>query len=206
MGAKMTTIAVRSGCIAADSRTTTHSEEGGARVFRCEKLYRKRVITPETGGVEDDVILATAGETFSALVFVDWYGSQKEKPGELIDGDADFSVLVLSRKGLFEFDRWCRGEKILDRFYAVGSGAKAALGAMHMGATVTKAVYIACKIDPFSAPPVTTWSLPERQKVNLPRSSRSARRQRSGTPVPQHHDKASSTEPAAPADRSSPSP
>jgi hypothetical protein len=182
----MTTIAVRSGCIAADSRTTTHTEEGGSRVFRCEKLYRKRVATPETGGVEDDVILATAGETFSALVFVDWYGSGKDKPGELIDGDADFSVLVLSRKGLFEFDRWCRGEKILDRFYAVGSGAKAALGAMHMGATATKAVYVACKIDPFSAPPVTTWSLPERQKIS-PRSdpSRPARRRsRSGTPTP----------------------
>jgi hypothetical protein len=149
----MTTIAYRSGVIAADSRTTTHTEEGGSRVFRCEKLYRK------FPGHPDEVILGTAGETFSSLVFVDWYGTGKKRPSELIDGDADFTVLAFTRKGLFEYDKWCRGERILNSFYAVGSGAKAAMGAMHMGASAQKAVEIACRIDPFSAPPIVAWRL-----------------------------------------------
>lgn len=189
----MTTIAFRDGILAADSRSTTDSESGGARVFRCEKLYRKRVKTAETGGIEDDIIFATAGETFSGLIFVDWYGSGKDVPELLVHGGADFSVLVLSRKGLFEFDKWCRGEKVLNTFYAIGCGAKAAMGAMHMGASAEKAVRIACLIDPFSAPPVVTMRLPPRAKKVSPRSgpSQLARRSVPGTPALPPPDKAS---------------
>lgn len=149
----MTTIAVRNGIIAADSRTTVQTDEGGARVFQCEKLYRR------FPGEAKEAILATAGESFSSLVFVDWYGSGKEPPELLVHGDADFTVLALTRTGLFEYDKWCRGEKVLDAFYAVGSGAKAALGAMHMGASAKRAVEIACLIDPYSALPMTVWKL-----------------------------------------------
>lgn len=151
----MTTIAFRSGLMAADSRTTVESEAGGARVFRCEKLYR--VESPKHGG---EVIVGTAGETFSALVFLDWLKTEKsEGVDNLILGEADFTALVLTRRGLYEYDKWCRGERILDRFYAVGSGAKAALGAMHMGADARQAVAVACRVDPFSAPPIVTMQL-----------------------------------------------
>ena len=134
--------------MAADSRVTVETEAGGIRHFRCEKLFRKGA-----------AIIGTAGESAPGLVFLDWYGSQKAPPQKLIDGDADFTVLVLTPRGLFEFDKWCRGEKILEKFYAIGSGAKAALGAMHMGADARKAVQIACKVDTLSSTPIVTMRL-----------------------------------------------
>ena len=149
----MTSIAYRDGILAADSQTTVESEAGGARRFRCEKLYRK---TTKEGA---EAIIATAGESAPALVFLDWYGTGKRPPPRLLEGNADFTCLVLRRDGLWEYDAWCRGDKVLEPFYAIGSGAKAALGAMHMGASAEEAVRVACLIDPYSAPPIVTMSL-----------------------------------------------
>ena len=147
----MTTIVYRDGVMAADSRVTITTEAGGARVGRCEKLYRVK-----------GCIIGTAGESAPGLVFIDWYkaGRKNDKvPEALILGSADFTALVLTPHGLFEYDRWCRGEKILNKFYAIGSGAKAALGAMHMGANAIRAVRIACEIDPYSSPPIVSMVL-----------------------------------------------
>ena len=126
-------------------------------MFLCKKLFRK-VVTID--GEQQEVILATAGESSSGMHFVDWYGSGKEAPIELFTyAEADFTILVLRKDGLWEYDAWCRGMKVEDKFYAVGSGAKAALGAMHMGADAHKAALIACKVDPYCALPVLTMSL-----------------------------------------------
>ena|SRR3974390_3360906 len=159
----MTTIAYKNGILAADSRSTTDSEAGGSRVFLCEKIFRKSV---PVDGKLTEVLLATAGESSAGMVFVDWFGSGKESPAELfLTGDADFTVLVLQPDGLYEYDAYCRGTKILDPFYAIGSGAKAAMGAMHAGASAKRAVEIACKIDPFSAAPIVTEKLNVRPKA-----------------------------------------
>lgn len=164
----MTTIAYRNGVIAADSRTTLETEGGGARMFLCEKLFRKTVTL---NGEQQEVIIATAGESSPGMVFVDWYGSGKDAPVDtFLTGEADFTCLVLQRDGLWEFDAYCHGIKILDEFYSVGSGAKAALAAMHMGASAAKAVEIACRIDHYSGPPVTTMRLSNgKPKVRLPK-------------------------------------
>lgn len=145
----MTTIAVRMGVMAADSRVTHDSEGGGSRVTRCVKLLRVR-----------DALVGLSGESEPGLIFLDWYKSGKrEAPGVLIDGEADFTALVLTPKGLFEYGKYCRPEKILDKFWAIGSGTKAALGAMHMGASAERAVEIACLIDPYTAPPIHVMKL-----------------------------------------------
>ena len=138
-------------------------------MFNCQKLYRKTV---KIGEVEQDVILATSGENFSGLLFVEWYGSGKERPELLVHGEADFSVLVLTREGLFEYDRWCVAEKVLNKVYAIGSGAKAAMGAMLAGTNARRAVEIACEIDPYSAPPVVTMALPKVKKKPDPLSKK----------------------------------
>jgi hypothetical protein len=153
----MTTIVYRGGIIAADTRATISSEAGGSRLTKCEKLFRKCI---GKGKTREHVIIGTAGEGFPALLFVDWYGTGKEPPSQLIDGDADFTCVVLTRHGLYEYDKYCRGEKQIGPFYACGSGAKAALGALYMGANAKRAVEIACLIDPYSAPPITTLCLP----------------------------------------------
>lgn len=181
----MTTVAYRAGVMAADSRITEDSEAGGTRLGKCEKLYRKA-----------DAIIGLAGESEPGLVFLDWYGSGKEAPEILVHGEADFSALVLTDKGLFSYGRWCRGEKVLNKFWAIGSGAKAALAAMECGAGAVEAVRIACKVDPYSAPPIRAMSLP----VNRPkRPTRAAGS--SGTPKAAAADQAASgagTGPAAP--------
>jgi hypothetical protein len=143
----MTTIAVRGGIIAADSWATHWSEEGGARRHVCAKLYRKRVTE---GRKSFDVIIATAGESSPALVFVDWYGSGRVMPEVLLNKQADFLCLILTPSGLYEVDEFCRPDLVLEPFYAIGSGAKAALAAMHCGRSAVEAVRIASRIDPYT--------------------------------------------------------
>lgn len=152
----MTTIAYRDGVIAADTCVSISTEAGGARKFRTEKLFRKRV---KVKGRFEEHILGTAGEASPSLVFVDWYGSGKPAPEIFADLGPDFTILIATPRGLFEADAYCRPERVFESFYAIGSGAKAALGAMHAGANARQAVAIACKIDPYSAPPITFMSL-----------------------------------------------
>ncbi len=151
--AALTIIAVRDGIMACDSRMTHDSEAGGSRFFRCHKMYRKKDING------NEVIIGLAGETSPALIFLDWYGTKKKPPAKLIDGDADFWAVVMTKDGLMFYDAWCRGEKVDEPFFAIGSGAKAALGAMHMGASAAEAAEITCRIDPYCAPPVITMQL-----------------------------------------------
>lgn len=148
----MTVIAYRDGVLAADSRTTTESEAGGIRHFKCQKLFRKK-----------GSIIATAGENGPGLAFIRWYGSGRPFPEVFAIGEADFSCLVLTAKGLFEYDKWGVAEKITlpktAPFYAIGCGAKAALGAMHMGASARKACAVACRVDPLCDFPIVSMSL-----------------------------------------------
>lgn len=155
----MTTIAFKNGVIAADSRVTVTSEEGGARNFNTKKLFRKTV---QIEGKPTDVILATAGESAPGSLFVEAWGTGKSLPEirELFTySEADFSILVVTAEGLFEVDKWCVLEPVYEPFYAIGSGSKLAMGAMEAGASAQKAVEIACKRDPYTALPVVTMRL-----------------------------------------------
>lgn len=135
----MTTIAVRGGVIAADSRMT-HS----GRPTRCVKLFKR-------GG---DVI-GIAGDDAPALLFVDWYKSGRARPEMFVHGGADFHALVLdSKKRVWLYDKWCRGERITAPFFAIGTGADAATAAFWMGADARRAVAVACKVDINSGLPV----------------------------------------------------
>lgn len=156
----MTTIAYRDGIIAADSRVT-YGEDGSARVHTCKKLFRKTITQ---GKKQFDVIIATAGEASPGLVFVDWYGSGKPVPDIFLHLGGDFLCLVLTPQGLFEFDVYCRGEEVSDDFYAIGSGAKAALGAMHCGKSAVEAVRIAARIDPYTGGRINSESLIPKEK------------------------------------------
>lgn len=143
----MTTIAVRAGVMASDSRATYESATGGHRVGPCTKLYRK------CGD-----ILGTAGEVPPALVFLDWYGKPASKaPEELRLGKAECTVLVLRKDGVvLLYEGSCYAEPFPGEFWAIGSGAKAALGALHMGATAEQAVRVAALIDPYTDDRIVT--------------------------------------------------
>jgi len=143
---RVTTIAYRDGVLAADSQVT-YGEDGSARTHSCKKLFRKTVTQ---GKKSYDVVIATAGESSPGLVFVDWFGSGKPVPDIFLHLGGDFLCLVLTPQGLFEYDVYCRGEEVMDDFYAIGSGAKVALGAMACGKSAIEAVRIAARFDPYT--------------------------------------------------------
>jgi hypothetical protein len=149
----MTIIAYRDGIVAADSRLSYSSSAGGDRHGLCEKLYRVR-----------NSIVALSGDD-AGLEFLRWYRKgAKKKVSELLTSDADFMAWIINAKGeLWEYGKWLEGEKVVFDprypFHAMGCGAKAALGAMHMGATAAEAVEIACRIDPFCGGPIVTMPI-----------------------------------------------
>jgi hypothetical protein len=165
----MTTIVVRDGIMAADSCVTYSTEEGGSRRARCTKLYRKFVAlhsrSPDGQSTVDiqDVLIGVAGESGPGLVFVDSVFTQAHDVDEtrelFTNASADFTALVLTRNGLFEYDAWYRGELVREQFWAIGSGTKVALGAMEHGASAGEAVRAACRWDVHTRGPVVSARL-----------------------------------------------
>lgn len=146
----MTTIAYKNGTMAADTRATTYQ---GVSVT-CEKLFRKKI---GKGRKARTVIIGVAGESSASLVFLDWYGTGATRPETL--KDTDFSALVLEKDGLYEYDSLCRGEKVLDPCYAIGSGQVAAMAAMFCGKTARQAVEIAARLDPYTGGRIVSYRL-----------------------------------------------
>lgn len=147
----MTTIVYRDGCMAADSCITTSDESSGDYKGKCLKLIRV-----EGNGI-DACIIGLQGESSPGMAFLHWYRGGKlddDLKAHIRSSGADFTALVLNRAGLFVWDSWLVPERVEDDFYAIGSGAKAALGALHMGADAVKAVEVACLIDPYTEGPV----------------------------------------------------
>lgn len=158
----MTIIAYRDGIIAADSCVTWETEAGGSRNFGCDKLFRKTITE---GTRQIPVIVGCTGESFASMVFMDWYGTNKDKPQELFDLGADFCCLILRPDGLYEVDAYCRPVQVKlprsskRRFHAQGSGSSIALGAMCWGATAAQACRTACEYTPYCKPPIISMRL-----------------------------------------------
>lgn len=140
----MTTIAYRNGIVAADSAETG---EDGVQVG-CEKLFRKKV-------GRRNVVIATAGGTYSGMVFVDWYGSGKEVPVSLSELDLaeDFEVFVFDHGKVFTANHLCRLVEVIDPYAAIGSGRCHALTAMDCGKNAREAVRLASLRDCYTRPP-----------------------------------------------------
>lgn len=147
----MTTIAFRDGIMAADTQETQ-----GESQLRCKKLYR---CTSPKGR---RVIIGTAGGSFSGMVYVDWFKEGGDRPSVLdnISNDEDFHNLIWDGKNLFEVNWLWRPIKVpTPKFFAIGSGAPAALGALHMGASAKEAVNVAKKIDIYTGGRVVSMKL-----------------------------------------------
>lgn len=169
----MTTIAFKDGILAADSRSTIETEAGGCTKHTCAKLFRRTIKIGKRKPY--DVVIATAGEVGPALVYVDWYAISAglgEPPRVLLDHDSDFTCLILTPHGLYEVDKFCRPDLIIEPFYAIGSGRKEALAVMHHDGTAVEAVRIAAKIDPFTGGRVVTESLISRRATHVRKKSR----------------------------------
>jgi ATP-dependent protease HslVU (ClpYQ) peptidase subunit len=137
----MTTIACDKTSMACDSLT----DHGNIRLLTDSKIVRVR-----------NELIGMAGLKEGSLLFVEWYkGDRKQRPQIKID----FSVIVLNEKGIFLYQEYFVCIKVRHDFYALGSGAEAALGAMHAGASPKEAVEIACKVNMNTGLPVRVYNL-----------------------------------------------
>jgi ATP-dependent protease HslVU (ClpYQ) peptidase subunit len=129
----MTTIVATRQTMAADKRVT--DEDAGTR-WREKKIRRI-----------GDALVGAAGSAPAISKFFKWLeGGQQDDPPKL-GKDDELRGLVLTPAGLFIVGTDCVLCELDDPFFAVGSGAQAALGALHMGATAPVAVEIASTVD-----------------------------------------------------------
>lgn len=133
----MTTIAVRGNIMASDSRETVCDDGETAYVVnnKCKKIWRVSSgrILGCAHGSEDGIRLMLA--------------LKKNQPPPKLDAVVGVLLNTDGSVELYEGNIW---QKVSGDYYAVGSGALAALGAMDAGATAVEAVKIAIDRDPFS--------------------------------------------------------
>ena len=140
----MTTIAARvsTGEIAADSMVS-----GDDSFYLVEKLRRGK-----------NSVYGACGDWDKCLKML----QVLESGGEL-DSDIDVTVLELRSdgkdNGLWVYEGTIIPARIKNDFWAIGTGANYAIAAMHLGASPTEAVKIACLYDTSSHEPVDTMRL-----------------------------------------------
>ncbi len=133
----MTIIAYRAGCLAADSHVTGSGTITGASV----KIARNR---------KGDLAGAT-GDAVYGYAFRQWFlkGEKGEAPDAAAPGKPEDSNrgLIVRHNGVIEVFEF-RGKHVVEaKYYAMGSGRDAALGAMFMGASAVDAVKAAIAHD-----------------------------------------------------------
>lgn len=145
----MTTIAYRDGVVAAD----TEVDDDGKRQFHT-KLYRVTFNARKA-------VLAIAGSQLAAQPIKHWISQGAQAPLYPNLG-LDFTAVIITPSGVFELYKESAGfpyELAAQPFYAWGSGSKAALGAMQMGADAVRAVEIAALHDTYTGGPVSRMSI-----------------------------------------------
>lgn len=108
----------------------------------------------------DNALIGAAGDAADCERFLLWYPERTVKKWPAM---RSLEALVLTAEGLLLYLTACKGQavKISSAFYAIGSGAMAALGALHMGASPEEAVRIAALVSPTTGGPIEVLHLKE---------------------------------------------
>lgn len=123
----------------ADSRVT-----GGVH-FKSKKIFQI-----------DGKLIGIAGTMTHALKFVEWV-THGTPMNFVYDKEAcSFDALVMDGGFLIHYDNELAPIVVDEPYYAIGSGAEYALGAMDAGASPQRAVELAILRDECSGPPVVT--------------------------------------------------
>ncbi len=99
-----------------------------------------------------DQLVGLVGEAGKGLQVVEWYkngGDLSMFPTEAMKG-GDFILLIWNGADILTIDEQGFSVVVEDLMVAVGSGAMAALGAMHMGAGAERAIEVASEIDQYT--------------------------------------------------------
>lgn len=144
----MTTIAYRDGTMAADSR-------GYAGFNAC--LGTKSKIRKCQDGTLVGCSSSKPGQTEAIMA---WFmaGADPLKAPTFGEGGPDFTLLAVKADGsaLYGWGSFHLSGPLTAPFYAIGSGAGAAYGALEMGASAQRAVEVACLHDVWSGGPIET--------------------------------------------------
>ena len=150
----MSVVAIRNNLIAADSGGVGN---GGVK-WPVRKLVR-----------EGRLAIGWAGNFVDGKTFADWYfaGADRDKlptfHNRAASSDApDFAALVLKPDGWEYWTEWMVPEANKDNlspYCAIGSGAQAAMAAMHMGSGAEEAVKVACAVASGCELPVVSYKV-----------------------------------------------
>lgn len=151
----MTTLAFNRECMAGDTRVVT-----GASFYHSDKIYRI-----------GNSLVGTAGNAHACLAFLAWFQSPRRNPVELQKqfGEnhdrGDIWIAEINPGGIYLWDGWGYAERLNDPYYAIGSGAMAALEAMRQGMNPEEAVRRAITHDENTGSPIQVeFLLPETPK------------------------------------------
>jgi hypothetical protein len=107
------------------------------------------------------LVLAVVGEYANAVSFANWIMSGKKGDRPRLGGDS--AVIEFKPEGVVVYE--LEGSfPINTEFAAWGSGAMAALAALHMGASAKQAVKVAKKVDVYTGGKVKTMKIRLEQK------------------------------------------
>lgn len=135
-------VSVKHGVLAADTRCSADGV-----MFGVSKVRRigKRV-------------LAAAGDWDYVLKFWELIKGKSNKEIGLHD-EANLEAIELNEDGIFLYSGAGKRYRINDEFFAIGSGAPYAIGAMAMGATPEEAVALAARFDPATGGAIEVFPL-----------------------------------------------
>lgn len=153
----MTTVIANLEAMAADHRCTSEGP-----ICHVRKIY------PITVDGEQR-LYGLCGDVMMALYVIEWLQGKRDKEALhkaiSLDNRGDVAILELSHEGLAVLDGWGMRMPLLDKFYAVGSGASAAMIALKRGADLQDAIREAASIDEASGvhpdfPPEIAYLVP----------------------------------------------
>lgn len=141
----MTTIAYRNGILAGDSQATDD------QLWQATKIHSVKT----SAGT---LLVGVAGDVHSGLVFIEWLKNDQSRKPDI--ANESFEAIVIAETGrVTVWNPSLVGWRPDGRFFAIGSGAQSAMGAMHAGKSAVEAVKIACKVDPYTRGPVRSLKL-----------------------------------------------
>ena len=149
----MTTVVANLEGMAADHRCTSEGP-----ICHTPKIFRV-----------NDRLYGLCGDVMMALYVVEWLQGKRDMEAlhKAIGPEyrANVTIMELSSDGLALIDGWGMRMQLMDKFYAIGSGAAPALIEMKHGASLQDAVRASATLDEASGmhpdhPPQIEWLLP----------------------------------------------
>jgi len=109
---------------------------------------------------DGEFILGLAGQADVCIELADFfkYPETYARAPRIRQGDI-IGLILTEKKQLFMFTHPSKWLAVKDPFYAIGSGALTALGALHAGSDPLTAVKAASKVDPFTGMGFKTMKL-----------------------------------------------